>query len=419
MYNPQRSCYGLSKMKRGRRLAWPAVLAAALSACALMPEDNVVPPPLIPPVQITYNTIAVGRDHIFDTVRTTGMPIARERHGLRLENVGGNLVAVHVRQYSEVYAGQVLMEFDTEDLRRSAEQLRRDLEMAELAHRNAMHTFTANQRAYQDLIVSTEQDRRLANARWAQAREQYFINNTITELQFMEAETTHLQTMQRLDSNLESSRVRSRDDTEVIRTRNALAVAQEKLREVESKMENFTLVSPIDGVVVHMPPRPLNEFVRPGELIIVIADISEYFVEITGSTAREFRAGTEVFMEAQIRNLDGPGRTTAEFEGIVVSASVDLRQQTGVTDAAVLVEAWEWPDRLGLTDTVIVFFVREARHNTIVIPLNAVTEFSNYAFVRVYQDGSIMERQVELGIRDRTRVEVISGLQEGELIVVR
>jgi HlyD family secretion protein len=410
----------LAKCNKGKRVVWPVILSAALSACALIPEENVIPPPLIPPLQITYNTLAVERGDLFDQVRSTGIVIAVEQHALRLD-IGGTLIASHVRNGLDVSAGDILAEFDTEDLRRQAELLRRDVELAEMALRTAAANHAAAVRAYEELAVSTEQERRLADARWALTRDQYFVGNSISELQFLEAETNYLAAVQRLDANLRQARQRAQDDSERRRRQIELTTLEERLRDVVERQESFVLRAPIDGVVTFFRHIPLGDFVRAGETIMVISDISSYYVAIQGGglVAREFRAGTEVFMEAHVTNHALGIRETVTFGGIVISGTPEVRHQAGVSDNTILIEAWEWPELVVLTTTVIVHFVRETRHNVVVVPQNAVFEFNNFAFVRIYQDGVTLERQVELGIRDRINVEVVNGLQEGELIVVR
>jgi hypothetical protein len=343
-----------------------------------------------------------------------------EQHALRLD-IGGTLIAVapQLRTNQSVSAGDILLEFDTEDLRRQAESLRREVEIAEMNLRTALNNQAAAARAHQDLIITAANELRLAEARWAQTREQYLLSGAITELQYLEAETSYIATVQRLEQNLRQAQARAQDDSERRRRRIELTTAEERLRDVESRQESFVLRAPIDGVVTFFRHIPLGEFVRAGETIIVISDTSSFFLSIIGAQSREFRAGTEVFLEAHVVNRATNTRETVNFEGVVISATPELRQQTGVSDSAMLVQAWDWPELVGLGATVVAYFIREARHNVVAVPINAVTEFNNYAFVRVYQDGVTLERQVELGIRSRTVVEVRDGLREGELIVVR
>ena len=46
-----------------------------------------------------------------------------------------------------------------------------------------------------------------------------------------------------------------------------------------------------------------------------------------------------------------------------------------------------------------------------------VNSFANRKFVNVLNDGIREERDIEVGIQNNTEVEVIKGLEEGELLI--
>ena len=57
--------------------------------------------------------------------------------------------------------------------------------------------------------------------------------------------------------------------------------------------------------------------------------------------------------------------------------------------------------------------------NCVNIPANLVSWKNNQPFVLAVVDGKITERPVKLGIRSQNKVEIISGLQAGDKIVMQ
>jgi len=52
------------------------------------------------------------------------------------------------------------------------------------------------------------------------------------------------------------------------------------------------------------------------------------------------------------------------------------------------------------------------------VPKDAIVERGGRPVVFVVQDGKVKERPVEVGLRDRARAEVISGVSAGDTVVV-
>ena len=57
--------------------------------------------------------------------------------------------------------------------------------------------------------------------------------------------------------------------------------------------------------------------------------------------------------------------------------------------------------------------------NCVNIPSNLVSWKNNQPFVLAVVDGKITERPVKLGIRSQNKVEIVSGLQAGDKIVMQ
>ena len=63
--------------------------------------------------------------------------------------------------------------------------------------------------------------------------------------------------------------------------------------------------------------------------------------------------------------------------------------------------------------------VTMSKENVLAVPINAVKFSSGKAYVTVKKsDGSTEEREISVGVRTNNFYEVVSGLQEGEVVLV-
>jgi RND family efflux transporter MFP subunit len=105
------------------------------------------------------------------------------------------------------------------------------------------------------------------------------------------------------------------------------------------------------------------------------------------------------------------------FPGKVARFSVDVREDTRTMHTEVDVPN---PSRMLLPGLYAEATITlEKKDDAIAVPLQAVDQDSNQTSVDVVDSsGKIERRQIVLGIQTATDAEVLSGLQEGELVVV-
>jgi macrolide-specific efflux system membrane fusion protein len=82
-----------------------------------------------------------------------------------------------------------------------------------------------------------------------------------------------------------------------------------------------------------------------------------------------------------------------------------------------MLEVFGLPEGIRMGEPASIVLTFEKRENVIVIPRMLVNSFANRKFVNVLNDGIREERDIEVGIQNNTEVEVIKGLEEGELLI--
>ncbi|MEW6772222.1 MAG: HlyD family secretion protein [Bacillota bacterium] len=110
-----------------------------------------------------------------------------------------------------------------------------------------------------------------------------------------------------------------------------------------------------------------------------------------------------------------PGKT---FTGKVVGIDRTGTVESGVTSYPVTVQFDTPSDEVLPQMAANVSIITEVKDNALLIPASAVKTVQGETVVTVLEDGRVEQRPVVLGLSSDTQVEVVSGLTEGEEVVV-
>lgn len=187
--------------------------------------------------------------------------------------------------------------------------------------------------------------------------------------------------------------------------------AGQTLASVESNLSltTYSVISPISGVVLARNAS-VGTVAIEGAPLFEIADLSSLWVDlhIFGSDAQHIRPGVPVTVT---RMSDG---VTVETTLERVLPGTATASQSAVARATIANADGLWRPGTAVKARITV----EQQPAALVVPLSALQSFRDWtvAFVRV---GDAFEiRPLELGKRDATRVEVLSGLKAGDMVVI-
>ena len=183
----------------------------------------------------------------------------------------------------------------------------------------------------------------------------------------------------------------------------------------QNDLQNAQIVAPVDGIVSEIVP-------SVGEQVVMNATA----VRMVGTSAFSIEA---LVPEVDIAKVDvGQTATTTldaygddvKFTGTVTAKDPD---QTKVQDAVyyktyVQIEPGTHDIKPGMTANVTV--LTGSRSNAIIIPLRAIrTANDGGKSVRILVNGQPQDRAIGVGLKgDEGRVEILSGLAEGEQVIV-
>ena len=191
-----------------------------------------------------------------------------------------------------------------------------------------------------------------------------------------------------------------------------LQLAELTLAQLEDDFEKSMIIAPIDGEVVFLGDFKIGGYVPGRSVIFNIADPTKLQFEYTGNLSARIRHG----MEAQLRIGDKTVPATVTMTP--VTAPAEDRERYRNTVILVANNADDLPDdiRRGSRHRFSIFM--EEKTNAIVIPVSAMSTFMGQTYVQILENGMRTERDIDVGIRTDTHVEVLNGINEGDLLIV-
>ena len=201
------------------------------------------------------------------------------------------------------------------------------------------------------------------------------------------------------------------DDTaflsEITRIRRDMEILEMELDFFGREMARRTLLAPISGRVTHVQHFS-HGMLTDVRVVATIADHSTSILEVRAADVVPHLHEGDVFMLLWDRD---------EHEVVVIDPEGIYRDPgRPVAYLKLLDEAVELSIRPSGSITVVLDTV----HDALFVPRRAINNIEDRTFVYILNDSGILTiRDVVVGLRGNTTYEVISGLSEGEVIVLR
>lgn len=187
--------------------------------------------------------------------------------------------------------------------------------------------------------------------------------------------------------------------------------AEGRLRQTQARLDEMRLTAPFAGRV-GLRQVSVGALIQPGTPVTSLDDVSRVRVEfsIPEVHVARVRQGSPV----RARSVAHGSRL---FEGRV--AVMDTRIDTATRTMRVISEFDNADDALRPGLFLNVELTLETRPSALLVPEEALDSLGDRTFVYAVRDGRARRVPVELGLRVSGEVEIRSGLQVGEPVVVR
>lgn len=363
-------------MRKKYLMLW-AILAAVgcLTGCDLLPTEEM--PKTAPIIQSyvrpTYPTDTVQRETLISQKAVSCRYVPLQTLGLSFSLAGEYVDETFVQAGDLVQKGQLLAQLRLDNIQERIAQTRDTIEenQLRLAH-----------------LTSLEE----------------------IALRRCEVETAHLTEMEQ-----QEKRRAVMDDYKDRRANleNTLALNRITLSSLEKELEERQIIAPFDGAVTYVRQFNAGAMSVFGERVITLAD----------ATLSLFRAETDLW------HYFVPGDEYQIMVGKIPYAAVvakeedlglEVQEKVEGKRAYVYFVLKELSFELEDGDTGKITLTLDTRENVLTVPSNAVT-FANGQAIVYYLDENGMKayKPVEPGVTINKRTEIISGLSEGESIIVK
>ncbi|WP_124098150.1 biotin/lipoyl-binding protein [Ruminococcus sp. Marseille-P6503] len=337
--------------------ALAAAIACLTAGCYLLPdEEEVLPAPTVKASEVKYTTVTAQKKDLEKKVVNSGTVTAEKQYNLVYEKQGGTISAFHVHAGDTVKSGDPICELDTQEL---------DYQIAE------------------------------------------------KELYLKRAQLN-------VDVIYESGGTQSEIDKAYV----DVELLNHELQKLYDQKDAATLKTPVDGTVYSLADVRVGDSVNTGQTIATIIDTSELYIAIKPTDSRVYKMGTEVKIRIDENYYKGEVFMTpdelADYQA-EQAQSHDKLDDTGIAFEAETVYVRftdEIPtDSVGqLADCIL---IQDSVQDAIVISNNLIKTVDGEQVVYVLKDGEKTAVKVETGLETGSQTEIISGLSEGDELVLR
>jgi len=379
----------VSTLRNARNIVVAAVILLALLVAAVG---------LLRPLQVTASPVVRGR--AIDAVYATGTVEAEDRVQVKAKS-SGSVAEITVKEGAFVKKGALLARIDNPVVSFELQRGRTDLAAAQAQSGDDAPQLEALR------SQARATDAELTNARQEKERvERLGASGTIAAAEVDRARSRVLQ--------LEAARAASTAQQRALRIDLSANAARQvaNVRSLASRVSDTEVRAPLDGVVL-VKAIELGEVVGMNQVLFKVGDVQRLIVEVAVDESDVARvhepSSVSAASEVAISLYAFPKQV---FRGRVVEVLPDANRERKSFLTKVSFDAAPPGLRSGMGAEVNI--IAGERAGALLVPAEAVTDGALW----VVRDGRAIRAKVAVGVRDLLRAEVLSGVQEGELVVV-
>lgn len=348
-----------------------AVIAAVVAAGSLMQSaEEVGEADVINPTPV--ETAEALRGDITEITNMTAVVEAKDRVSV-IPKLGGRVERVAVSVGDRVVKGQILIQLEQKELLVQLKQAEAGLALAQAGKGSVMARLD-DARANLERMEKLYTEGAISKQQLEQARLQY---------QLSDPETVNAQIKQ----------------------------AQAGVDMIRTQLENTVISAPITGVVTAVNVST-GEMAGPSMPVAVIMNLDE--VEISVGVVEQYINNVKVGDKVDVRISavrDEP------FTGTIKTVAPAADQMTKTFPVTIILQNENHEIKAGMFAEVAL--ATRTKQGVVVVPMVAVIDQGSRQAIFVVENNEAVSRKVELGINDGQSVEVISGIEVGDAVIIK
>ena len=339
--------------------------------------------------QVHYITEPVKRTTIDKNVLATGSVRASQRTEVGAQ-VSGKIISLNVKLGQAVKKGDLIAEIDASN------------------QSNSLSTAEASLASYQAKLKSAQVALEVAQSNYTRLSKLY------------KSDSASLSDLETAKNTLASAKAT------VDEVKSQIQTAQISVNDAKTNLNYTQIISPMDGIIVSVPVS-VGQTVNSNQTsptIVQVADLSKMLIklEISEGDIAQVQEGQEI----RFTTLAEPNRAYQSKIDTVDPALTTLTdnnytEESGNTEAIyyyanALVDNADNRLRIGMTVQGQVNIAK--RENVLVVPTSTLKKKGDKTTIQVLNNNQVEEKEIQTGLSDSQYTEVISGINEGEQVVV-
>ncbi|GAC1615783.1 MAG: efflux RND transporter periplasmic adaptor subunit [Candidatus Acidiferrum sp.] len=318
-----------------------------------------------------------------------------------------------VQRGSRVKKGQLLVVLENADLTAAAEQSKGEFEQAQAGYAATTGASLPEQIQKAELDAVSAKSNYDAQKKVFESRKTLFEQGAIPRRDLDAAAVA----LSQADSQNKQAQKQLEDLQRIgkqlaLKTANGqLSAANGKYLGAKAMLSYSEIRSPINGVVTDRPLYP-GELATANQPILTVMDTSRVIAKahVAGSEAALLKVGNAA--EIKVPGVDDPVKAKVTL----VSPALD----PGSTTIEIWLEAAKPPAELKPGMTVEISAIAKSAKDALIVPASAVFKSPEAGEVVLLagSDQKAHQKTVQTGIRNREFVQIVSGIKEGDSVIV-
>ena len=377
------------------------LIPGLLSACQLLPEEEVLPAaPVIRDYEAEdYKYVTVMRGDLISTTNITTYYALTKKQNLSFPLGGMYIDTVNVTVGQQVKTGDVLASLEQEDMQARLSAQRHEINVLNKQSKHLKETLELELSQYSSMLVSVEQQLQQLQAAVPTEEEADSVQQQIDAL-----------LLQKESLEQRSTSAQNNYDQQMETINDSLYVAYLRMDELNTTLENRMLIAGMDGVVTYVEELVEGQRSVGDQRFITVADLASAAFTVDAKYASYLPIGTEVTITCNKQ----------EQEAVVVDAA-DLGIDVSDTEEPVPVylKLKEPDPSLEDYDKGTLNLILEQRSDVLYVQKEAIQNADSDPFVYLMdEDGLRTMQSVTTGMSTDEFVEIVAGLSEGDYVIV-